>query len=409
MDEAMVRFHGRAAFIRFISRKPIGTGMKLWMVVDYLTGLILAIKVDDGQHSAEQHHGEPAGATGAAVLDMVKPWFGSHACVFTDKEYTSPALARELLNHGLYLVGTVNAKRIPDGLKSFFSKEPKTVRAGAQDGKLVVRHGKPLRGDYQIYQHKLSSASIFIILAQDTGKVLLVDTMHGHKTQVLQRRGPQGELLKIRGPAAWAAHNAYKGGVDQSDQVRCNRANGRAMLGRTRRWPLRLCQGGVLDVATTNTYNMLKFINKQQGRPAVDMDAVLAAVEQGLMAKALELDALSMEGKKLRPVARTGTWGEIAALDILERFDSWLEAHKLEPIGGHRHTLAGDDPLRGERATCGYLGCLYRSRTQVSQTTHKKYYVSRHVTEWCPRCRVPLNLECFFKFHKERFMEEMAN
>jgi hypothetical protein len=412
MDEAMVPFQGRSNFKKALP-KPISKGIKLWVVVDYETCLILGLQPNDGRHGADLHQDEPVGATGAAVLDMVKPWYGTNACIVTDKEYTSPALAIELLDKGLFSIGTVKASRVPKDLSAFFKTHGATgqvVRAGAAGGKLLVRKGKPQRGDYVIYKH--DTRGLYIVLAQDTGKVMLVDTMIGHKQQALERRDKHhgAEVIDLTGPGAWAAHNAFKGGVDQSDQVRCNPYNGRAMHGRTQRWPLRLAYGGVLDVATTNTYQMFRFIRLMLGRPAMAMDDVMAEVERGLMATAYELDALSVEVRgRLHPrdlSVERGT-GARSMPEVFQRFEEWMQGHELVPMLGHRQTREGEDSTRHTRARCAFWDC--HCRKSESKVTHAVYHESRSVGQECSRCAIPLHVNCFLKHHMELFKREISN
>ena len=411
MDEAMVPFTGRASFKKKLP-KPISEGVKLWMVVDHATCLVLGFQPDDGRHGADLHGNEPWGATGAAVLDMVEPWRGSLACVITDKEYTSPALARELLNRGLYFIGTVNKTRIPKELSKGFFKHHSgfiKVRAGADGGKAVKRTGFLQRGDYIIYKH--ADLDMYFVLIRDTGKVMLLDTMLGFKHQVLVRKIKHhgGQTVELVGPAAWAMHNAYKGGVDQSDQVRCNLSNGRAMHGRARKWPLRMAHGGVLDLATTNAYHMLKFISKMEGRDAMPMEDVMAAVEVGLMKAAYALDADDVEDRgRLAPNDMSAKRVDISSTpEIFQRFDEWMEGHNYVPIDGCRQTRDGVDSTRRPRARCAFPHC--HCEKKESSVTHHTYHESRSVGHECSTCAIPLHFDCFLKHHRKLFLRHISN
>lgn len=94
VDEGMIRFRGRMCrFKRFMPLKPTPYGMKLFMIVDHETGILMDFILDIGQYSQEAYHGTGYGASGAVVLDLAKPWAGRWHTVLADNWFTSPKLA----------------------------------------------------------------------------------------------------------------------------------------------------------------------------------------------------------------------------------------------------------------------------------------------------------------------------
>lgn len=281
---------------------------------------------------------------------------------------------------------------------------PDTLHGRTSNRKRCGR--KPQRGDYVIYKH--FDYDMYFILAQDTGNVTMIDTMHGHKLQTLERKLEGGEVLKVLGPAAWADHNKYKGGVDQSDQVRCNRANGVAMHGRTRKWTRRLLHGGVLDVGITNTYFLQLFIKSRQGKPPLDYTAVLTEIQRGLMLEAYALDKYSMEQRhKLHPKPQSLGSPPPATQTVFADFERWLEGHQLVPITAPRKTREGEDSTRHARANCAFYDCHCVKKENAY--THQPYHQSRAVGTECRRCQRPFHQECFLKEHIHRFLQHKAD
>lgn len=94
VDEGMIRFKGRMCrFIRYMPKKPTHYGLKIFMVVDHESGIVMDFVLDVGQFSAQAYADKEYGATGGVVMDLVQPWSGRWHTVLADNWFTSPALA----------------------------------------------------------------------------------------------------------------------------------------------------------------------------------------------------------------------------------------------------------------------------------------------------------------------------
>ena len=94
VDEGMILFKGRLCkFKRFMPNKPTSYGLKLFMIVDHETGILMDFILDVGQYDKQTYRDTGYGATGAVVLDLVQPWNGRWHTVLADNWFTSPKLA----------------------------------------------------------------------------------------------------------------------------------------------------------------------------------------------------------------------------------------------------------------------------------------------------------------------------
>ena len=102
IDEAMIRYRGYKASIRKVSMplKPIRVGFKIFVLAESATGAIL--------NFIEQPLKSTTRMTSVATK-VAKHHFGRYHHIFTDRLYTSIPLARSLLAHKMYLMGTVKS------------------------------------------------------------------------------------------------------------------------------------------------------------------------------------------------------------------------------------------------------------------------------------------------------------
>ena len=136
IDEAMIAFRGRIFFRQYIRGKPEPWGIKAYVLSESESGNMYNLVIYYGREteliSTRHNH------TTNVVLTLVNPLVGQGYDLYTDRFYTSPLLASELLKLNTSLTGTVmcNRKEMPAAVKG------KKQRKGAVDtytkGKMVV-------------------------------------------------------------------------------------------------------------------------------------------------------------------------------------------------------------------------------------------------------------------------------
>ena len=94
--------------------KPIKRGLKLYVIVDYKTGVLVDFKLHDGQHNESITREFPGGVTGYHVHDLCKGLPGRGYILFVDNYYTSVAIARKLMemDQDIRMVGTLKSSRM---------------------------------------------------------------------------------------------------------------------------------------------------------------------------------------------------------------------------------------------------------------------------------------------------------
>ena len=134
IDEAMIAFRG---FCQYIRGKPQPWGIKAYVLSESRTGYMYNLVIYYGKET--QLMTKPGlNHTTNVVLTLMNPLQGLGYDLYTDRFYTSPILAHELLHIGTTLTGTVmcNRKNMPMAAKS------KKQRKGDVDtyckGKMMV-------------------------------------------------------------------------------------------------------------------------------------------------------------------------------------------------------------------------------------------------------------------------------
>ena len=108
IDESIISFKGRLAFIQYMPLKPHKWGVKAWVLADSVSGYIWNWKLYTGK---EESNGIPV--TAKVVLELTKHFY-------FDNFYTSPYLCKKLFKLGSGSCGTVrtNRKGIPIDFKN---------------------------------------------------------------------------------------------------------------------------------------------------------------------------------------------------------------------------------------------------------------------------------------------------
>ena len=137
IDEAMIAFRGRVGFRQYIRGKPQPWGIKAYVLSESRTGYMYNLLIYYGKETqlitrVGLNH------TTNVVLTLMDPLANLGYDLYTDRFYTSPMLADELLQIRTTITGTVmcNRKNMPAAVKS--NKQKKGEVATYCKGQLVV-------------------------------------------------------------------------------------------------------------------------------------------------------------------------------------------------------------------------------------------------------------------------------
>ncbi|XP_042209666.1 piggyBac transposable element-derived protein 4-like [Homarus americanus] len=107
VDESLVLFRGRVVFRQYIPSKRHRFEIKFFVLCECDTGHVLDLIVYIAS-DVDIPKGDPHGFSGAVVKILMDRYFGGNHILYTDNFYTSPALAKFLLEHDTGSCGTVH-------------------------------------------------------------------------------------------------------------------------------------------------------------------------------------------------------------------------------------------------------------------------------------------------------------
>ena len=139
IDESMIAFRGRVGFRQYIRGKPHPWGIKAYVLSESKSGYMYNMVIYYGKET--QLITVPGlNHTTNVVLTLISPLANMGYDLYTDRFYTSPQLATELLRVGTTLTGTVmvNKKNMPAATKSSGRKPRKGDVSTYQRGPIVV-------------------------------------------------------------------------------------------------------------------------------------------------------------------------------------------------------------------------------------------------------------------------------
>ena len=192
IDESMVGFKGRLAFLQYMPKKPQKWGMKAWVLADGVNGYVWNWKLYTGKED-ESH--TTLGLAHRVVLDLLNDDRlqnkGYH--VYMDNFYTSPALFRDLRDQGFEACGTIRSNRV--GI-------PEDIRLA----KLKKGESHFSRDDSMLYMKW-----------KDKRDVLMLSTFHDDTFIEKRRRTRHAAdgVEVIQKPKVVEEYNLHMGGVDK--------------------------------------------------------------------------------------------------------------------------------------------------------------------------------------------------
>lgn len=245
IDESTISFKGKVYFRCYNPQKPVKFGMKIFVVSDSSNGYIYDFIPYFGSEDLIPNTNLLKTTQIVKVLSQSvvmknpdNPVKGVH--VYTDRYYTSPELAEELLKIGCYLTGTVMTNRtgLPPRMKEF--------------GK------KMKRGDLRSFR----KGSTVVVTWRDKRPVHMLSTKHKGSTRemafVNSRWPNRPQVLK---PNVVIDYVKHMGGVDRSDHF----VSSYQFMRRTKKW-YRKMFFWLLEVAIINAYLLYKEVQTAAGK-----------------------------------------------------------------------------------------------------------------------------------------------
>ncbi|XP_040072197.1 piggyBac transposable element-derived protein 4-like [Ixodes scapularis] len=197
VDESTVGFKGRVSFKCYNPQKPTKWGLRVYILADCAIGYVSAFEPYYGSTTTESLPRPDLPFTCRIVLHLLdkvqcaSPGRGYH--LYTDRFYTSPTLADELLSQDIKLTGTVmtNRKNMPQHLKK-----------------------KMKKGDVVAYRQGNS----FMTLAwQDKRQVTMLSSAHNPSMKAVTRTQAHGQTVTLQKPVVICDYTENMGAVDRAD------------------------------------------------------------------------------------------------------------------------------------------------------------------------------------------------
>ena len=195
IDEAMVPFKGRSS-LKYLPKKPVRRGIKVWMRADSLTGYVSAFQVYVGKKDDTVERN-----LGANVIKcLTEELNNTYRHVYFDNYFSGVDLL-DLFRAGLYACGTLrlNQKGFPSELKT------------------PAKKGLKERGDSKTVQ----KGNLTLTVWQDNKPVTVIATNSDPTaTDTVTRKKKDGTRQSYPCPTSVALYNKNMGGVDHNDQLR---------------------------------------------------------------------------------------------------------------------------------------------------------------------------------------------
>uniref|UniRef100_S4P9J6 PiggyBac transposable element-derived protein 4 n=2 Tax=Pararge aegeria TaxID=116150 RepID=S4P9J6_9NEOP len=224
VDETMVAFRGRIAFMQYIPGKRHKYGIKLFKICDD-DGYTYDLIVYEGKRTTSTTQN----VSSEIVMKLSDQYLNAGRSIVTDNYYTSVTLANSLLQKSTHLLGTLrkNRKGLPKELLKEKLKKGETCVMENNDGVLILRW-------------------------KDKRDVLALSTRHTPSfVSVRSKRNRNKVTMK---PTLIADYNRHKCAIDYSDQMGsyCNPAR------RSLRWFQKLAIELLFSTSLINAFILFK-------------------------------------------------------------------------------------------------------------------------------------------------------
>ncbi|KAG0411154.1 hypothetical protein HPB47_011720 [Ixodes persulcatus] len=233
VDESTMGFKGRVSFKCYNPQKPTKWGLRVYILADCATGYVSAFEPYYGSTTTESLARPELPFTCRIVLHLLdkvqcaSPGRGYH--LYTDRFYTSPTLAEELLSQDVRLTGTVMTNR-----KNMLQQLKKKMK----------------KGDVVAYRQGNS----FMVLAwQDKRQVTMLSSHHNPSMKAVTRTQARGQTVTLQKPVVICDYTENMGAADRADHYCASYAFSRKSL----KWWRKLFSW-MLEVFIVNSYLLMK-------------------------------------------------------------------------------------------------------------------------------------------------------
>ncbi|KAK0137988.1 PiggyBac transposable element-derived protein 4 [Merluccius polli] len=194
VDESMIKFKGHLAFRQYLPMKPTKWGVKVWVMSESSTGYVTNFQIYAGREGSTEK-----GLAHHVVMDLARPYYGSHLSVYMDNFYTGVSLFEEMKSHGLYACGTVRANR-----------------AGLPKNERLTKKASMGKHKFRVAQ----KGELTFCIWQDTKTVMVLSNHHNPtQTGTVNRRRDGANHVQVVVPTSLADYQKYMKGVDLLDQM----------------------------------------------------------------------------------------------------------------------------------------------------------------------------------------------
>ena len=354
-DEGMGRGTSkRNPLLHNMPNKPIDTGFKFYLLVDFETKVIVNIELDDKSINAENSKGYAYGAYGRRIMQLVDPLPGSNYNIYTDNLYGNYPLATALRTRAegrINTVTTVRKNKLPgDFAIKFPGKAPKPSRNNP-------------RGTLRVAHHRDNGIHMYGWM--DNGAVYFLDsTQRGSEmVQIKRRIGGTHQCFQV--PQAIKKYNQYMGGVDVFDQIRTG-PYGTDTEGRTNKWTIRFHEI-MWSFLVAQTYNIYRHLHKND-EVALDHHEFAANLAMKLIQK---------------------PWNRTHLRTLIMPAGQAVRGHKMKQTVPHSRIGVSD-----KRRLSGRCRFCPNKNDDGSK-------FCRETSFWCIKCCVFLHPQCFESWHSK--------
>lgn len=362
IDESLMLFKGRLVFKQYIPSKRHRFGIKLFILCDCESGIIIDMIVYTGKDLdvPSVSRKDPMGMSGAIVRKMMAPYLGKGHVLYTDNWYTSPALCYFLHRNKTGSCGTVksNRKFMPKFLGDMIHLENPSSDEESPNSQPVRR--KRQKKKKQLYVQREKSGSLLAVKWNDRRPVHLLSTIH--RGDILNTGKIHHHTKKpIKKPDVVVDYIQNMRSVDKAD----SQLSGIECLRKSVKWHQKFFFH-LMDITLLNAYNIWM----------------------------MKKDMCPTKKLKLREFQYAIIY------QILEKFGEPTtnkKGHRHAPMpdrvngDASRHYLVQTDTSNGRRRRVNCHVCLYTSQRPKKKT---------RVSVMCKECNVGLCLgECFRIYH----------
>jgi hypothetical protein len=226
IDETMVPWQGRLSFKQYIPGKAHKYGVKIYKLAatnGYTWNYII--------YTGQQDSMAGLGHAQTVVMHLLDDLEGCYRTVVADNFFTSIPLAKRLLEHDTYLIGTLGSNRAGSGSE--------------------VAQKNLRRGEVYGLQNK---EGVKLIMWKDKKNVLMISTRPSDSATVVDTGNINTKNERIMKPQVVLDYNAGRIGTDLSDQL----SSYYTCLRRSIKWYRKVAFELVFGTALVNSYLIYK-------------------------------------------------------------------------------------------------------------------------------------------------------